>query len=118
MSITNAIASVPIKDMSCAVQWYEKLLGRPADSMPTAELAEWKFERGGWLQLYQNPERAGTGSVTLAVSSLGEQIADFEKRGINNGHRGANDQVMTLMITDPNGNHIAFAEAIDKSVAH
>ena len=34
------------------------------------EVAEWKFERGGWLQVYQLPERAGGGSCTLAVSDI------------------------------------------------
>jgi len=24
-------------------------------------VAEWKFDRGGWLQVYQLPERAGGG---------------------------------------------------------
>jgi predicted enzyme related to lactoylglutathione lyase len=46
MSIKNAIASLAVKDLSSAVQWYETLFGRPADSRPMAEVAEWKFERG------------------------------------------------------------------------
>jgi hypothetical protein len=41
MSIKNAIASVAVKDLGAAVQWYETLFGRPADSRPMAEVAEW-----------------------------------------------------------------------------
>jgi hypothetical protein len=75
MPIKNVLASVAVKDLSSACPWYQTLLGRPADSVPMMALAEWKFEGGGWLQVYQLPERAGTGSFTLAVSSIDEQVA-------------------------------------------
>lgn len=85
MSIRNALASVAVRDLQSTVQWYEKLFGRPADSRPMSEVAEWKFEGGGWLQVYQNLDRAGTGSVTLAVRDLDEQIADLRRSGIEPG---------------------------------
>jgi hypothetical protein len=118
MSITNAVASVAVKDLSLAVAWYEDLFGRPADSAPTSELAEWRFDMGGRLQIYQLPERAGSGSFTLAVSSVGEQIAHLAKFNIDTSQKsGSSAKAKTLMITDPDGNHIAFAEVIDASVA-
>ena len=40
MSISNAIASVAVKDLKSASQWYERLFGRPPDSRPMPELAE------------------------------------------------------------------------------
>jgi hypothetical protein len=40
MKIANAIASVAVKDLNAATPWYEKLIGRPADSKPMAEVAE------------------------------------------------------------------------------
>jgi hypothetical protein len=81
------------------------------------EVAEWHFERGGGLQLYQLPERAGAGSFTLVVNSIEEQIAHLRKLHIDTSNRIANDKVKTCMITDPDGNHIAFAEAIDPGLA-
>ena len=116
MSITNALASVAVKDLESAVTWYEKLLGRPG-SRPMATLAEWSFERGGWLQVYHLPERAGSGSFTLAVSSMAEQIMRLEQLNIDTSQRTSGEKVNTVMITDPDGNHIAFAEAIDSGVA-
>jgi predicted enzyme related to lactoylglutathione lyase len=118
MSIDNAIASVAVKDLKSAVAWYEALLGRSPDSTPMSEVAEWKFERGGWLQVYEAPERAGNGSFTLAVSNLDETIAKVEQLGIDAKDRNSGPQVKTLMIVDPDGNHIAFAEALDKTMAH
>jgi predicted enzyme related to lactoylglutathione lyase len=117
MSIENAIASVAVKDLRFAVAWYEALLGRAPDSTPMPEVAEWKFARGGWLQVYQLPERAGSGSCTLAVSDIEEQVAHVQKLGIDASQRSAGAKVKTLMIVDPDGNHIAFAETIDKSMA-
>ncbi|MEO6024389.1 MAG: hypothetical protein ABIP64_14995 [Burkholderiales bacterium] len=52
MSIDNALASVAVKDLKIASAWYEQLFGRPGN-MPMPDLAEWKFARGGWLQVYQ-----------------------------------------------------------------
>jgi predicted enzyme related to lactoylglutathione lyase len=117
MSIDNAIASVAVKDLSSAVPWYEALFGRAPDSTPMPEVAEWKFARGGWLQVYQLPERAGNGSVTLAVSDIEEAAAHVRKLGIDTGQRSSGPKVKTLMIADPDGNHIAFAEAVDHSMA-
>lgn len=117
MTIKNAIASLAVRDMSASVEWYQRLFGRPADSLPMAELAEWKFERGGWLQIYQNAERAGLGSVTLAVSSLDEQVSDLEKAGLGAGRPMISEKVKVVMIKDPDGNSIAFAEALETSTA-
>ena len=117
MSIMNALASVAVNDLNAAVQWYEKVLGKPPDSRPMPDVAEWKFERGGWLHVYTLPARAGSGSVTLAVSSIDDQIAQLNKLCIDTGQRSSGDKVKTRMITDPDGNHIAFAEAFDPSMA-
>lgn len=48
-------------------------------------MVEWKFERGGWLQVYQNAERAGSGSFSLVVSSLDEQVSTLKKCGLDAG---------------------------------
>ena len=117
MSIENVLASVAVKDLKAAMKWYENLLGRPADSQPMPEVAEWKFPRGGWLQVYQLPERAGSGSFTLAVSDIQEEVRKASALGINTDQQSSGERVKTLMITDPDGNHIAFAQTVDPSMA-
>ena len=117
MSIDNVLASVAVKDVESAIGWYERLLGKPPESTPMPEVAEWKFPHGGWLQVYQAPERAGEGSFTLAVSSLDEIAAHVQSLGIDTSQRTSSERVKTLMITDPDGNHIAMAEAIDPTMA-
>ncbi|MEO6238113.1 MAG: VOC family protein [Vicinamibacterales bacterium] len=117
MSIDNAIASLAVKDVKTAAAWYQRLLGRPADSRPMPDVAEWKFGRGGWLQVYQLPERAGGGSVTLAVSDIESVVAHVRGLGMDTSERSSGAGVKTLMIVDPDGNHLAFAESSDPSVA-
>ena len=117
MKIENAIASVAVKDLKAASVWYEKLFGRAADSTPMPEVAEWKFERGGWLQVYELPERAGAGSCTLATSDIASVIAHLQSLGFDTSESSSGEKVKTVMITDPDGNHLAFAEAIDSSMA-
>ena len=117
MGTENVFASVAVKDLKAAMKWYEKVLGRPADSQPMPEVAEWRFPRGGWLQVYQLPERAGSGSFTLAVTDLEEEVRKANALGINTTQQSTGERVKTLMITDPDGNHIAFAQTIDPAMA-
>jgi predicted enzyme related to lactoylglutathione lyase len=116
MPIINAIASVAVRDLNTAIRWYEALF-RKAPTRPMPEVAEWSFERGGWLQVYQLPERAGSGSCTLAVSNLEEEATRLKALNIDTSRRTSTEKVKTLMITDPDGNSIALAEAADQSLA-
>ena len=117
MKIENAIASLAVKDLKSASAWYEKLFGRPADSTPMPTVAEWKFERGGWLQVYELAERAGTGSCTLAANDIAAVIVHLQSLGIDTSEASSGAKVKTVMIIDPDGNHLAFAEAIAPSMA-
>jgi hypothetical protein len=116
MTITNAFASVAVNDQKQSVKWYERIFGRPPDSTPSSELAEWQFEQGGRLQVYQLTERAGRGSFTLAVSNINEQIAALRKVGIDPGTPMINEKIKVVMIKDPDGNSIAFAETTDRGM--
>lgn len=118
MSIQNAIASVAVNDLSSALAWYGRLFGRAADSRPMPTVAEWKFDGGGWLQVYELRERAGHGSVTLAVTDLALQIAELRKAGIDAGTPMTSPKVQVVMTKDPDGNSIAFSQALDRSMAH
>ena len=87
MTINNALASVAVKDIDAAVQWHEKVFGRPADLTLMPALAEWNFEGGGWLQVYALPERAGSCSCTLTVANIDTEAARLEKLGVATGAR-------------------------------
>ena len=59
----------------------------------------------------------GFRSVTLAVTDLDRIAAHVGQLGVDTSQRTSIERVKTLMITDPDGNHIAFAETFDKTMA-
>jgi hypothetical protein len=113
----NALASVAVKDLKHASAWYAQLLGRPADKTPMPTVAAWSFPRGGVLQVYELGERAGQCSCTLAVTGLDGLIARLDGLGIDTRTRTRSKQVSTVMVQDPDGNHVALAEAHAESVS-
>lgn len=115
--IKNAIASLAVNNISNAAQWYERLFGRPADSAPMPELLEWKFQGGGWLQVYQSTDRAGRGSCTLSVDDLAGETSRLRQAGFDTGEPAETGTVKVMMIKDPDGNSIAFSETSDGTIA-
>jgi catechol 2,3-dioxygenase-like lactoylglutathione lyase family enzyme len=117
MPITNALASLAVRDLPAASEWYETLLGPGTRPMP--EVVEWQFESGGGIQVYAAPDRAGQGSCTLIVSDIDEIAEQLRTSGsATNVEPARNDRVDTLMINDPDGNSIAFAAPKDETLAH
>lgn len=117
MTIRNVLASVAVRDLDAAVAWYEKLVGRPSEPRPMKEVAEWTFPQGGVLQVYLLPERAGHCSCTLSVTDLDAEIAKLDAMGVDTHERSSAPQVKVVMVTDPDGNHIAVAQPLDATVA-
>lgn len=106
--ITNVFASVAVRQLDPAVQWYERIFG-PATSHPLREVAEWHFPTGGGLQVYELPERAGHGSFSVAVTDIDEQAAALNAAGVPSPEPNRSPQMETIMIKDLDGNSIAFA---------
>ena len=117
MTISNVLASVAVKDIKAAAQWYEKVIGRPADETPMPELAEWKFEMAGWLQVYALPEQAGSFSCTLVVSDIDSEAARLGKLCVATGAQASGAPVKVFMAKDPDGKSIAFAQAPDDAAS-
>jgi predicted lactoylglutathione lyase len=116
MAITNAFASLAVNDLTAASEWYEKLLGPGSRPMP--EVVEWQLQRGGGLQVYAAPERAGRGSCTLIVTDIDEIAERLRSSGLApNAEAARHERVDTVMVKDPDGNSIAFAAPKDPTLA-
>lgn len=115
MTIDNVLASAAVKDLDQAAAWYEKLLGAPG-KRPMPEVAEWSFPNGGGLQVYEGAARAGNCSFTAVVRDVEEQVRKLDALNIDTSNRTSSDLVKTVMIRDPDGNSIAFAQALDASL--
>ena len=51
----------------------------------------------------------------MVVSDIREEVRKIGALGIDTSQQSSGEKVKTLMVTDPDGNHIAFAEALDSS---
>jgi hypothetical protein len=80
MPIVSALAGIMVNNLDAAVAWYEKLLDRPADKRPMDGLAEWQMPDGGWIQVYEDKERAGFSSVTFAVKGSRTNLNTWRPR--------------------------------------
>ena len=117
MSIQNVLAGVAVRDLKAAIPWYAQLIGRAADSQPMPEVAEWKFDRGGWLQVFSDEERAGASSFTLSVDDLDTTVATLRRKGVDVGQKNESKSVRTAILNDPDGNRIVLAQPLSDDLA-
>lgn len=109
MPIDHLLAVVPVSDIQAAQRWYEALVGRREDNHPMESLVEWRVTETGWVQVFHDPERAGSTLLNLAVDDLEAQAAELAARGlVLDDIQTANRGVRTASITDPDGNRITF----------
>ena len=109
--MTNVFASVAVRQLDPAVEWYEHIFG-PVTSRSMPEVAEWQFPSGGGIQVYEAPEKAGCGSFTVVVSDIDQQVVELEALGVENPEPNRTADLETIMIEDPDGNSIAFAHRL------
>ena len=113
MDISTLLAVVPVTDHDAATRWYEGLLGRPADQRPMPALADWHVTGTGWLQVFEDPDRAGTTAVNLAVDSIDAAARELRERGIRPDEPvEASAGVRLLPVVDPDGNRITLVESL------
>ena len=111
MAINVAFAGLAVAQLDAAIEWYERLLGRPADMVPNDDEVTWELVEGGWIYVVRDPPRAGNALLTLIVDDLDEQIATLAERGIETGEiEEAAGLFRRVALADPAGNRITFAE--------
>lgn len=109
MAIDHVLAVVPVSDIDKSRDWYSSLFGRSADNNPMPTLVEWQVLPGAWVQVFSDPERAGSGLLNFAVDDLDRHLAQVRERGLDPGEIvDANKGVRLSTVTDPDGNTIRF----------
>jgi glyoxylase I family protein len=109
VSIDHVLAVVPASDIDRSRDWYSSLFGRPADNNPMPTLVEWQVLPGAWVQVFSDPQRAGSGLLNFAVDDLEGHLAQVRERGLDpEDIAEANKGVRLSTITDPDGNTIRF----------
>ncbi|MFB4423578.1 VOC family protein [Streptomyces sp. QL37] len=111
MTFTHVLAVAPVTAVEPAVEWYERLFGRPADARPMNGLADWHVSPYAWLQVFESPEHAGGTLVNLVVEDLDRALSDLAGRGITAGEtRPGSQGVRFAAVHDPDGNRVTLIE--------
>ena len=110
MPITKVLAVVSVSDPDTSQHWYERLFGRPPDTNPMGSLVEWQITSDGWLQMYEDAERAGNSYLTLAVDDLDAQIAALAEVDLDLEEIEASPPMRLAQIRDPDDNLITFGQ--------
>ena len=101
------LAVVAVSNIQAGKSWYTKLFGRGPDNNPMPSLIEWQVTNDAWVQVTEDPLRAGNGMLNLAVSDLEEGARELREMGIDAGEIiNANKGVRLCPITDPDSNKI------------
>ena len=110
MTITNALAGIAVEDIVDAIDFYERLFGRPPDARPMADVAEWKTTGGGWIHVFTDADRAGASSLTLIVDDIAEERGRLGLHGITPVAKAFGDFFKTAKFRDGDGNQIMLSQ--------
>ena len=112
-AITHLFAGIPVSDLIASLDWYTRFFGRPPDSRVGDEVL-WEIDERAWLFIEPNAARAGAGRITLAVAGLDALLERLAAQSIEHEPiETYSNGVRHVIIPDPDGNAIAFAEPPD-----
>jgi hypothetical protein len=82
MQPRTIFAQLSCSNLSASIAWFEKLFGRAPDLRPMKGLAEWHHGESAGLQLFENAEHAGHGTLTLVVDDLESEHGRLASAGL------------------------------------
>jgi len=112
MVVEHVFTGIPVADRDAALDWYERLLGRPPELIPNDHEAAWQLTPTSWIYIVADPDRAGSGLNTLLVDVLDRFIAGLAERGIAPGpiELIAGGSVRQTIIVDGDGNRLKVGQ--------
>lgn len=113
MGAEHLFAGIPVADRDAAVQWYERLFGRPPDLVPNDREAAWRLTDSGWICLYADADPPGPAPHTVLVSDLEEFLTGVAERGIvPSPVETVGSSVRQSVIVDPDGNRLKVGQVL------
>ena len=111
MSIEYVFAGLAVARLDAAIDWYERLLGRPPDMLPNEREAVWRVTETASVYVVADEDRAGRSAVTMFVGDLDAALEKISRRDIAVGEvETAPGLFRKVVINDPDGNTIQLAE--------
>jgi predicted enzyme related to lactoylglutathione lyase len=116
MAITEFFAGVAVADFGAMLAWYERLMGKPPDFFPQEGEAVWQVTEHAWIYVVATRHegaggRDGKALLTILVEDLEDLVAQLAERGVPVGPIDeTSSSVRKVVISDPEGNRITFAQ--------
>jgi predicted enzyme related to lactoylglutathione lyase len=111
MSIEYVFAGLAVTRIDPAIEWYERLLGKPPDMRPNEREATWQITQTASVYIVADENRAGHSAVTMFVDDLDAELDRITRGGIAVGEiETAPGLFRRVKISDPDGNAIQLAE--------
>jgi len=111
MPIETIFAHVSCRDIAVSAPWYEKLFGKAPVRRPMPGLVEWQFSDSAEVQLFESPEHAGHGTLTLGVLPIEPEHARLTAAGLAPGPVEEAEDYFIVRLRDPDGNLVVLASA-------
>lgn len=111
MPIETIFAHVSCRDIAVSAPWYEKLFGKAPVRRPMPGLVEWQFSDSAEVQLFESPEHAGHGTLTLGVLPIEPEHIRLTAAGLAPGPIEEAEDYFIVRLRDPDGNLIVLASA-------
>ena len=109
MSIRAILAQLNCSELEMSTVWYCKLFAREPDSRPMNHLSEWHHGDSAGLQLFENAEHAGHGTLTLVVDDVQREHLRLSEVGLMPGDVEPG-KFSLIRLNDPDGNLVVLAQ--------
>lgn len=109
MPITRIFANLSCRDLAVSTRWFAAVFGSEPDRNPMPGLHEWDRGDAG-LQLYEKPEDAGRGTLTLVVDDIEEERRRLSEAGFAVTEIELADYTTIMRLRDPDGNLVVLAQ--------
>lgn len=110
MTLRKIYAHLDCSDLDRSIPWFETIFDRPPDARPMDGLAEWHHADEAGFQLFQNPDDAARGTLTLIVEGLEEERSRLKAAGLTPGALEAATSVSLIRLRDPDNNLVVMAQ--------
>ena len=109
----STIAVVTVSDYTASRKWYVNLLGEPAVE-PEPGTGEWAIG-SSWLQVTEDPQRAGRSIAILGSSDVEAQVASCTAAGCAVSPIQDFGFIKLAELSDPDDNKLQIVQEITES---
>lgn len=110
MDTIRLLSNHRVADLPRAEAWYSALFGRGPDARPMGGLLEWHLSDTTGVQVWLEPDAAGSSGCTLAVADLDAAAQALTAAGIAHEGVEAATSVRILRLSDPDGNRVVLTD--------